>query len=166
MSAFQSLKEKLLGFYQSKNESEQRLLVIFAVTVLLFGIVSVYLSVANGLADTEKKLSRQLELNSWAEQQIAIIKQSQGNGRATDNSGSMTQVINTSARRFNITLARLQPQQNNYVKVGLEDVNFNQLMQWLTQLQNTYSIRAANIDISKTETQGIVRVRRLDLERI
>lgn len=166
MKAFQSTKEKVQAFYQSKNESEQRLLVIFSISIVLFAVVSIYLSVANGLADTEKKLNRQLELNSWAEQQITIIKQSEGNGRSATNSGSMTQVINSSARRFNITLARLQPQQNNYVKVGLEDVNFNTLMQWLTQLQNTYSIRAANIDISKTETEGVVRVRRLDLERI
>ena len=165
-SLLQSNKEKLNTFYQSKSPSEQRLIVLLVVSFVLFIVVSSYMAVSKGLAETEKKLQRQLDLNAWATQQIALIQQSSSGSSQATASGSMTQVINSTARRFNITLARLQPQQANYVKVGLEDANFNQLLRWLELLQNTYGITAANIDISKSDTDGIVRVRRLDLERI
>lgn len=165
-AVIQKNKDKAMAFYQSKSESEQRLIGLLLVSFVLFVIVSSYLTVTKGLAETDKKLQRQLDLNAWANQQIELIQSaSQGTSRG-QASGSMTQVINTTARRFSIKLARLQPQQANYVKVGLEDVNFNQLMRWLALLQNTYGITAANIDISQADTDGIVRVRRLDLERI
>lgn len=165
-TVIQQNKDMWQRFYESKSASEQRLLLVLGISVLLFVVVSSYLSVTNALAAASQKFDKQVELNQWATQQIALIKQSKQSSSGKPSAGSMTQVINSSARRFDITLARLQPQSADYVKVGLEDVNFNQLMRWLSQLQSTYGITASNIDISESDTQGVVRVRRLDLERL
>lgn len=165
MSAIANFKQKAITLYQSKTESEQKLILILGICFSLFILISVYSSVANGLSETSKKLIQQQELNTWAEQQIALIKRSGGTSNVSGNKGSMAQVINTTARRNGITLARLQPQTADLVKVGLEDMNFNQLTKWLADLRNQHGIYVSNLDLSKTDETGIVRVRRLDLER-
>ncbi|GAA0305417.1 type II secretion system protein M [Psychrosphaera haliotis] len=165
MSAIANFKQKTIALYQSKTESEQKLILILGVCFSLFILISVYNSVANGLSETSKKLIQQQELNTWAEQQIALIKRSGKTSSASGSTSSMAQVINTTARRNGITLARLQPQTADLVKVGLEDMNFNQLTKWLADLRNQHGIYVSNLDLSKTDETGIVRVRRLDLER-
>ncbi|MUH73426.1 type II secretion system protein GspM [Psychrosphaera haliotis] len=165
MSAIANFKQKTIALYQSKTESEQKLILILGVCFSLFILISVYSSVANGLSETSKKLIQQQELNTWAEQQIALIKRSGKTSSASGSNSSMAQVINTTARRNGITLARLQPQTADLVKVGLEDMNFNQLTKWLADLRNQHGIYVSNLDLSKTDETGIVRVRRLDLER-
>lgn len=165
MSAIANFKQKTMALYQSKTESEQKLILILGVCFSLFILISLYSSVANGLSETSKKLIQQQELNTWAEQQIALIKRSGKTSSASGSNSSMAQVINTTARRNGITLARLQPQTADLVKVGLEDMNFNQLTKWLADLRNQHGIYVSNLDLSKTDETGIVRVRRLDLER-
>ena len=165
MSAIANFKQKTMALYQSKTESEQKLILILGVCFSLFILISVYSSVANGLSETSKKLIQQQELNTWAEQQIALIKRSGKTSSASGSTSSMAQVINTTARRNGITLARLQPQTADFVKVGLEDMNFNQLTKWLADLRNQHGIYVSNLDLSKADETGIVRVRRLDLER-
>lgn len=165
MAGITDFKQKLIALYQSKSQSEQRLILLLGICFIVFILASTYSSVANNLADSKKKLSSQQELNVWAKQQIAIIKQSGQNPSSIGNTSSMTQVINSTARKNRITLARLQPQTADNVKVGLDDINFNQLMVWLTELKNKHGIHASNIDISKSDVAGVVRVRRLDLER-
>lgn len=165
MSVFADFKQKLIVLYQSKSQSEQRLILLLGICFVVFLLATTYSSVANNLADSNKKLTSQHELNIWAKQQIAVIKQSGKSTSAVGSTTSMTQVINTTARKNRITLARLQPQTADNVKVGLDDINFNQLMSWLEELKNKHGIYASNIDISKSDVAGVVRVRRLDLER-
>lgn len=164
MSVLSDNKQKLIEFYQSKNDSEQKLLLTFGIVFAIFLLYSLYSSVSNGMTESQQKLQRQIELNSWAAEQIAIIKQS-GKKTSSGSRGSMTQIINSSARKHGVTIARLQPQKTDLVKVGIEEVGFNRLMNWLAELNSRHGISAANIDLSKADASGIVKVRRLDLER-
>ena len=157
------LKEKCAAWFQTLSQSEQKLLKFAAGFTVLFIIYLVVSSISAGVHESQRKLQQQLDLNDWAQQQIAIIKAS--SGQKTTSSGSITQVINNSARKYNVNIARLQPQKNDTVKVGLDDVGFNRLMQWLEELQAKHGVRVENIDFSKADEQGKVKVRRLDLAR-
>ncbi len=165
MSAITEFKQKLVALYQSKSESEQRLIAILGICFAAFIVVSIFTTVIGGKNEVADKLNKQVELNVWAAQQIQLIKSNGNSDNATSNQGSMTQIINNTARQSRITLARLQPQTTDAVKVGLDDIEFNVLMNWLAVLKNNYAIEVNNIDISRTDKTGIVRVRRLDLER-
>ncbi len=166
MSAFSGLKEKIVEFYQSKNESEQRLLLVLSIVVPVFLVFSVYSKISGGLLETQEKLSKQLELNQWAGEQISIIESARRSGGSNaQRQGSITQIINSTARRFSITIERIQPQKTDAVKIGIDEVGFNKLMQWLQELETRHGIKASNIDFSKADTSGLVKIRRLDLER-
>ncbi len=157
------LKEKLEAWFQSLSDSEQKLVKFGSIFFAIFVVYLIVSSVSTGVSESQRKLKQQQELNDWATQQIAIIK-SKG-GKKVSSSGSITQVINSTARKFNISVARLQPQKNDLVKVGLEDVGFNRLMEWLLELQSKHGVSVQNIDFDKADEQGKVKVRRLDLAR-
>lgn len=165
MSGLAGMKEKLTEFYQSKNESEQKLLLSLSIVVPIFLIYSLYSTVATGLAESQSKLDKQLELNQWASEQIDIIQSAKGKSSANRRPSSITQIINSSARRYRVTIARIQPQTENAVKIGIEEVSFNRLLQWLQELESKHGIKASNIDFSKADVSGQVKIRRLDLER-
>lgn len=164
MSGLAGLKTKALDYYQSKTDSEQKLLLALSVFVIFFVLITSYNTVADGLTETEKKLAKQLELNNWASEQIKIINAS-GAKTSVSSKGSLTQKVNSSARRYGIKIARLQPQKNDSVRVGLDEVPFNELLKWLANMQNNDGIRVSSIDFSRSDKSGLIKVRRLDLER-
>lgn len=158
------LKEKLSTWFQSLTDSEQKLIKFASVFFVIFILFFVVSSIQSGVSDSERKLKQQQDLNTWAMQQIAIIKSSTS-GKQTQSSGSLTQVINSTSRQFSINIVRLQPQKNDLVKVGLDDIGFNRLMRWLQELQSKHGVVVENIDFAVADEQGKVKIRRLDLGR-
>lgn len=163
MSAFSQLSQQWQQKYQGLSANEKKLVSIFVpFSLLFFLVVGIYQPLMNSYQQTQNQLKQQLQTETWAKQQIAIIKSS---GKTTvSHSGSITQQINNTASQFKIRLTRIQPQGDSLVKVGVPDVSFNTLIQWLAKLQQQ-GISVANIDFTKADASGIVQVRRLDLER-
>lgn len=162
---FSALQEKFFTWFQGLSESEQKLLKIASVTFLIFVVYLTVSSVLSGVSESQNKLKQQQQLNDWAKQQIAIIQQSKRSGSTQKSAGSMTQLINSAARKHNISIARLQPQKDDLVKVGLDDIGFNRLVAWLQELNTRHGVRVENIDFAKSDEVGKVTVRRLDLTR-
>lgn len=159
-----ALKEKTESWFISLTESEQKLVKFGSIFSVIFVLYMVVSSVNSGVAESQRKLKQQQDLNSWALEQISVIKSSAG-GSKKSFSGSMSQIVNSTAGQFNIRIARLQPQKNDMVKVGLEDVGFNRLMRWLSELQSKHGVRVESIDFARADELGKVKVRRLDLSR-
>ncbi len=170
MSALNELKQKALAYYQSRTDSEQKLLAALGLLFVVFIVVSTVRGLNSSHQEASKKLQQQQELNGWVAEQIELINSrtsivGSGSGSANNNNASLTQIVNSTARRHQVTLARIQPQSTHMVKLGLDEVNFNQLMTWLAELRNSHGVVVNNIDISKAKDSGLVKVRRLDLER-
>lgn len=168
MSALNELKQKALAYYQSRTDSEQKLLAALGLLFVVFIVVSTVRGLNSSHQEASKKLQQQQELNGWVAEQIELINSRTsiaGSGSANNNNASLTQIVNSTARRHQVTLARIQPQSTHMVKLGLDEVNFNQLMTWLAELRNSHGVVVNNIDISKAKDSGLVKVRRLDLER-
>ena len=163
MSGLQNVQNKASQFFHSKTESEQRLLKLVLVFLVLFIGYNLYSLMSTNLSTMEQKLEKQQQLNQWAYQQIDVIKNS--STQVKTESGSMTQLINSSARRFNASISRLQQSSDEVIKVGVEEMSFNDLMLWLQLLQNQHGIFANNLDIAQADTQGMVKIRRLELIR-
>ena len=167
MAAYEQAKQKFFTWFTALTDSEQKLLKAASILFVIFILYSIVSGLNEGVRDAEDTLDKQLKLNVWAEQQIAIINAAKGNGSKTSNSqGYMTQIINSTARRLNITIDRIQPQKTDLVKVGIDEIGFNTLMNWLQTLQSSHGITAKNIDFAKSDTTGLVNIRRLDLERL
>lgn len=160
------LKQAINTWLTSKTESEQQLVKVAGGFFILFLVIMIVTTINKNVSESENKLTKQLELNHWAEQQITIIKKANNNlNKSSSSTRSITQVINATARRYSVVVERIQPQKNDLVKVGIDEIGFNNLMNWLTELQTKHNINVQNIDFSKADSAGIVKIRRLDLGR-
>lgn len=165
MSQLSELRNKVSAYYQAKNDSEQKLLLALAIFLPMFALYSIISTINTGLDESTQKLEKQIELNDWAAEQIGIIASSNGGGVSTGRQSSITQLINASARKHGVTISRLQPQKTDTVRVGIEEVGFNKFVSWLTELQNRHGIAVESIDFSRSDIDGRVKIRRLDLGR-
>lgn len=156
------MKEK----WQELQPREQQLVLVMSAVIGLFLFVTlVWQPLHNGVENAQKKLTRQQELLVWIQEQTNIYKQNAGNGATNSSSkGSLSSIVNRSASRYQIKIARIQPQGDN-LQVWIDTVSFDSLMDWLANLSAKEGISVIGIDLTNDEQSGVVKVRRLQLSK-
>lgn len=146
------------------NSRERQLVGGLGVVVVVFIFYSfVWQPLNDNIEQGKRKLERQQSLLSWVTSETARYQANKGNGRVS-SSGSLSSVINRTARSNGITIARVQPQSND-IQVWIDNASFSGLLTWLEQLSVNEGIQVKNIDLTSTEQSGQVRVKRLQLGR-
>jgi len=156
-------KQALSDWFYGLAPREQALLKIGSVILIIAGFYGLIWAPMNASIERETKLlAQQQALSTWIVQQQAKVLQfrRQGPGKATLK-GSLVQAVNQTARVNNITLTRMQPN-NDEVQVWIDEVNFNTLMTWLGSLDTT-GVKILQVDITEASAPGNVKVRRLQL---
>ncbi len=156
------MKQRLLQWWYGLAQREQRLILI-ALPLVLLGIF--YWGLWQPLHQAQQKNVVALQ---QIQQQLLAFQQArpllaQGSVSPSRQGGSLAQIVSGSARRFNVTVSRMQPQ-NEQLQLVLEDIAFDKLLPWLHQLRYENGVRLINLDISVTDKPGIVRVRRMVIE--
>ena len=155
--------EEMKDWWENTTEREQRLTVI---SVVMFFVAIVYFllwqPLANNLAESQQKLNKAQQTLQWVEVNSDKIIAS---GLIDNQAGSpqnLSQLINSTARRNKINIARIQGR-NGTVDLSINQIEFNQFIEWLTALQNQYHVQVVSVDISQDKVQGMVKVSRLSL---
>jgi len=144
------------------NLREQRLILAMTAVISIFVVYSLIWQPLNeNINKTEKKLVRQQQLYTWVSENTARYQQANISDRP-NSQGSLSSIVNRSARNKGITVTRLQPQSND-IQVWIDEVSFTQLLQWLEQLSSVDGLSVKAIDLTTTDKSGVVRVRRLQL---
>ena len=155
------MKQRVLLWGQGLAQREQQLLLL-CVPVLLLGAFYWLLWQPLHQAQARNAVAiQQVQQQLQALQQAAPLLQ--GAAVTARSGGSLSQIISTSARSFNIRVSRMQPQ-NEPLQLVLEDVAFEQLLPWLHQLYYQNGVRLVQVDVAATDKAGIVRVRRMVIE--
>ncbi|MGQ8366506.1 type II secretion system protein GspM [Glaciecola sp. 1036] len=155
----------LKQWFKNLSERERYLVIGAGIMTLVALFYLVIWAPLNNAIDTNRAgLNSDRELNTWLEEQAnrAILLR-QGN-QSQSFSGSLTQVINQTTRNAGISVSRMQPQ-GEELQVWIDAVPFNDLMQWLNNLEQR-GVVIVQSDISETDEQGIVQVRRLQLGKL
>ena len=111
-----------------------------------------------------KKLLRQQALLTWVTDNTARYKQAKGNSKTSNNSGSLSGIVNKSANSYELTITRMQPQGDN-LQVWIDNVPFTKLLFWLEHLANNEGLQVQGIDLMPADRTGEVKVRRLQLAK-
>ena len=147
------------------NLREQRLELIAGSAFSIFLLYSFLWQPLNeNLAQTTKKLASRQALLTWVTDNTARyqnVKLSAGNKK---NSGSLSSIINRTANQQQLTITRMQPQGDS-LQVWLDSAPFTQLLFWLEHLANNEGLQVQAIDLTQSDQQGEVRVRRLQFAR-
>jgi len=153
------LTDALKNRWQGLQTREQKIL---RYSVGFLGLLLFYLliidPVYSGRDDAEQRLRSAQEAFSVAQRQAFDLKASSSNP-GTSESGSLLTQVESSAQQQGLrnALRRLQPSGNNQIQVSLEGASYDQLMQWLGNL-NQQGVRAQRVDIQldrKTDLLGV-----------
>ncbi|WP_338366463.1 type II secretion system protein M [uncultured Pseudoalteromonas sp.] len=157
------MKQQIMQYWRSLKEQEQQLIMIaggiFIIFILVMGI---FRPLNNAIDKAKKSYVTQQELLIWVDESIVKLKAA-GNTQAISNQ-NISQVVNSTRSRYRITISKMQPN-NNSLRLTLDSVEFNQLIEWLDELVNQHGLRVENLDLSKDDKSGFVRVSRLVLEK-
>ena len=153
-----------LETYWQNLKPNERLLVkiaggIFAAFVVVMLIIR---PLNNKIENAEKALLQQQELAQYVKQSAAKINASQGEKKIA--SGSLSQIINLSSRRANISISKMQPKDNT-LRLTIESVEFNKLIPWIESLVEQSGLTISAIDINRDDEPGMVTVSRLVVEK-
>lgn len=147
------------------NLREQRLVIAMTTVVMFFILYSTIWAPLNNNIDTAKaKLERQQELLTWVQEGTVKYKSAVGSGNSRKRNVSLSSLVNQTAGRNQISIARMQPQGDD-LQVWIDEVPFNQLLAWLEELSVKEGVRVKSIDIANSPITGVVKIRRLQLGR-
>jgi general secretion pathway protein M len=150
-------------WWQQLKISEQRLVAVMGVVVICILFFSlIWQPLLEDFDNTQNKIKRQQLLLSVVQEGTQRYQQAKRNGASTQSKGSLSSIVNQSAGRNKITIARLQPQTDD-LQVWIDEVPFSQLLDWLEYLANKEGLLVKSIDLSKADVKGVVKVRRLQL---
>jgi len=150
-------------WWQQLKSSEQRIVTLLGCVVVIFLFYFViWQPLGNSINKTQQKLARQQALLTYVEESTQRYQQSKKSGASNRSNGSLSSIVNSTASRHSISIARLQPQGDD-LQVWIDEVPFTQLLSWLEFLANNEGLLVKGIDLSKADRKGVVKVRRLQL---
>ncbi len=155
---------ELLSKYQALSPREQRALWLGGgALVIALVYFLVWAPMQQSLTQTELRLLQQQELLQWVNTQTDRVKHLKAGPAKRAFSGSLTQLVNSSAKRHQISLARMQPS-GDELQVWVEEADFNRVLDWLMQLESS-GVQIQEADLAEAKAPGQVKIRRLVLAK-
>jgi len=154
------------AWWQQLNSREQRLVTVMALVFMVFIFYSaIWQPINNSLTEASNKLAKQQQLLTWVQENTALYQQAKRSGGKQKFSGSISSAANRSAKTYKLTITRMQPQGDD-LQVWIDSTPFTQLLFWLEHLANNEGLQVKAIDLTRGDSAGEVKVRRLHLARL
>jgi general secretion pathway protein M len=155
--------EQMKEWWDNATEREQTLSIVSAVVIFIALIYfALWQPLTNNLASSEASLKSAQQTLQWVEVNSNKIIASGLSSNDAVKKQNLSQLISSTAKRNNIDLARIQ-ERNGVVDISINQVEFNQFVEWTTGLQNQYQVQIANADLSQDKVPGLIKVNRLSL---
>ncbi len=143
-------------------QKREKILILILCTVLITIVAPIY--IINPIIEKQQNLKKRIAELEWSIVEIKHLKKirsnESNNSIIKQNSESMVIIVDRVLRENNMlsTLQRSQPSGENQIRLDLENVLFNALIQSLVQFSNQYNIDidGANISESQTNNPGFV----------
>lgn len=157
----------ILIYWQGLDKREQHFsiigIVLFLLCILYFGIIS---PIQSNAEQAKRDLTFERTLFTWLSDKAGEIQTLRAKTGSTGQTSDLplNQAVTASVKPYNLEIDRLQPQQDE-LEVWLKPMSFNSLLKWLDHLSVNYGVEVRYIDINKTDTKGMVDVKRLRFGR-
>ena len=146
--------------------SERKILIIGAVALaFILPYFGVWLPLQKDVAALESQVQEQHAVKRWMQQASAEVKQLRGAGGSNpvrpQDGRSLLAVVDQTAKRSGLGpgLKRLEPEGQDAVKVWLEQIAFDQMVAWLTSLEQKNGLAVETITIDRQDIDGRVNAR-------
>ncbi|TAA46077.1 MULTISPECIES: type II secretion system protein GspM [Corallincola] len=119
----------------------------------------------NAVADEQQALSSaESRLAEMKRAAVEVVNLRASTGKGNVRSGSLSSIVNRTAKAQKVVIARIQPQGED-LQVWIDRVAFNDFLRWLQILKQQYGIDVGSLDLTSEQETGVVRIRRLQLRR-
>jgi len=144
--------------------NERRMLVIGALALgLILPYFVIWSPIQDDVAALQKQVQEQRAVKRWMTQAAVEVKQLGGGGGAVrpQDGRSLMAVVDQTAKRSGLGsgLKRLEPEGQTAVKVWLEQVSFDDMLRWLSSLEQKNGLAVATITIDRQDTPGRINAR-------
>jgi len=156
------LLETLKNRWQGLETRDQNVLRYSAVVV---GLLLFYLLIVDpvraGRDAAEERLRSAQEALAVAQRQASDLRRAASNPGTADSGSLLTRVESSAEQQgLRAALKRLQPSGDNQIQISLEGASYDQLMQWLSSL-NEQGVRPERVDIQLDRQTGLLGVQLL-----
>lgn len=154
-------------WYNKLDPRERRILMI-GISVLAIALIYLlaWEPLVNKSAALRNSIKENQDLVVWMEHAADEVKEMQTKIKASGPSGSssgqsLLGIIDRTAKTSKLgkTVKRVQPDGQTKARVWLENVSFNDMIQWLEGLQHQQGIRIVTTVIEKQDEPGLVNAR-------
>lgn len=151
----------LRQWWQSLVKREQIVVAALSLLVVLLIFQSlIWQPLYQGRDNARNAVEKQAQLLSWMNQQAQVAKQLKASSTHVNRSThSISQRINTEAKRAKIDINRFQTSGENSVQVWLDNVEFSKSLLWFEALQKRQGVIVDSITVSETNKAGLVAIR-------
>ncbi|NVJ64853.1 MAG: type II secretion system protein M [Gammaproteobacteria bacterium] len=148
-----AVKDWYAGLNQREKLMVNILGIAFALLMLSLLVIVPIKEYRAGLIDDRDALKGQV---SSLKTQVATL---QAGGVRTTSNQPLNQLINQSANQFGLKLSNIQERKRNQeIQLRLDDVEFDQLIRWVSNLEQAKGLIVENFRVSKTDVTGKVDV--------
>lgn len=142
------------GQLASKDQLIVKILLILVLIALVFAWV--WQPVISGKEKAERKFNAEMSFHKKMKENAYLFSNS---GQTISEGGaSILTTVNSTAKVKNIQLKRFEPDGKTGLRIWLDQVNFNALIDWLELLETTRGIKVEQISIDRVNS-GIVNAR-------
>ena len=144
-------------WYVAKSQTDR--LIIKILVALIVG-TTVYTAVWKPVSyynqDQQARYVTELTLYEWIILNQATLSQRARQPISSNNSSALIPSITTAANQNQIKLDRLQPTSDGGVSVSLQDQQFDQVLKWLSSLENRQGLILERLAIDRSDESSRV----------
>lgn len=116
----------------------------------------IWVPVENYRASAQAKLQSEMTLHRTLKENAYKVSGAKQNGAPVGQ--SVLAIVNSTSRAKDIKLSRFEPEGENGLRIWLDKVKFDDVVDWLDLLENEQGVRVTQINIDKVEP-GTVNLR-------
>lgn len=148
--------EKIIDWFQQQTPRDQKVLKIgmiaVAIGMIYFLMIKPLYQQNTGLDKRIKKAETDL---AWMIKNAPLFGSSTPRN-STNRNKPVNVVVTETARKFGLTLTRVQPKKDSSYGLWFDRASFDSLINWIQEIQ-LQGVEVTTIDLNKTENPGFVK---------
>jgi len=150
---------KFFSRLSDRDRAALTALIVFFVALFLYWAVQASFSyrIKTSAAFRESRLLL-VDIYSYGKK-ISLLEASKKSKINAGSDQALLTLASSSAKDKNISFKRFQPDGDNLLQLWLEEVNFNVLLWWLSEIESKHGIGVTQISVERTKRDGFVNAR-------
>jgi len=152
------MKARLFQLWNQLNDRERYLLLWGGACLALYVAYATYAALAQAVTENTQSVTEKKETLAWIKQAQTHVS-SQQTGLALDKAKGLTVFSQQlKATSFHAVSYQLQQLNEDELQLSFEKVPYKAFLTWLSSMSIKYKITIKELQVDRTDTQGMVKI--------